>query len=416
MTRLLQLARLVRNKLTYERLPRAARLQVRADRAGVPAVDPGLESVLESALGWLCVAQDCSASSDGGVARDFSLVHGWATSYPETTGYIVPTFLEQAGRAGTTDLRRRAERMLGWLKSIQLPSGAIQGGKVDSQPVSPVPFNTGQVIMGFAAGERAFGTCRTALRRAADWLVEVQDPEGCWRRHQSPFAIPGAKTFDTHIAWGLLEAERVEPGRGYAEAAFRNVRWALTYQRENGWIDRCCLGDFTTPLTHTIGYALRGVVEAYRFDRDPQLLAAALRTADGLLRAQRADGFLAGQYREDWTAAAEWACLTGIAQIAHCWLILYEETTEERYREAGFRANAYVRRTVAVDGPQDVRGAVRGSFPIDGAYCRFAYPNWAAKFLVDSLALEHSIRTSGAVRPSRDSATQSERNLEGCKS
>ena len=39
--------------------------------------------------------------------------------------------------------------------------------------------------------------------------------------------------------------------------------WALTKQRVNGWFADCCLNDPTRPLTHTIGYALRGVIEGY---------------------------------------------------------------------------------------------------------------------------------------------------------
>jgi hypothetical protein len=39
---------------------------------------------------------------------------------------------------------------------------------------------------------------------------------------------------------------------------------------------------------------------------------------------------------------------------------------------------------------------VRGSFPLDGAYCRYQYPNWAAKFLIDALVLEREIVGSGA--------------------
>jgi len=52
-----------------------------------PAIDRYLE--------WLCVAQDKSSSRDGGVARHFSWVDDWSISYPETTGYIVPTILER---------------------------------------------------------------------------------------------------------------------------------------------------------------------------------------------------------------------------------------------------------------------------------------------------------------------------------
>jgi hypothetical protein len=349
-------------------------------------------------MDWLCRAQDCSASADGGVARDFSWRTGWASSYPETTGYIVPTFLARAEATGDQQLRERARRMLDWLSEIQLPSGAIQGGKVDSEPVVPVPFNTGQVLLGFVAGEQTFGGYRDPMRRAADWLVEVQDADGSWRAFQSPFAIAGVKAFDTHIAWGLFEAARVEPDRGYADAALANVRCALTFQLENGWFDQCCLSDFSQPLTHTLGYALRGVLEAHRYSRDPQFLEAARRTADGLITALRSDGHLPGQLAADWSARSSWACLTGTAQVAYCWLALYQETGDDRYRDAGFVANAFVRRTVALDGPPDTLGAVRGSFPIDGAYCRHAYPTWAAKFLVDALVLEQAVRRELAAR------------------
>jgi hypothetical protein len=71
---------------------------------------------------------------------------------------------------------------------------------------------------------------------------------------------------------------------------------------------------------------------------------------------------------------------------------LYQSTGNNRYKDAGLAANRFVRRTIALDGPKDIRGAVRGSFPIDGAYCQYAYPNWAAKFLVDSLQLEIQLR------------------------
>src|SRR3954470_16169285 len=133
----------------FQRLPAAAKAAVRRDREGLGAVaDPGIEATVTAALDWLGQAQDHSATRDGGVARHYSLVTGWAASYPETTGYIVPTLIEQARLRNDSDLRERARRMLDWLVSIQFPDGGFQGGMVGQTPRVPVTFNTGQILLG----------------------------------------------------------------------------------------------------------------------------------------------------------------------------------------------------------------------------------------------------------------------------
>jgi uncharacterized protein YyaL (SSP411 family) len=153
------------------------------------------------------------------------------------------------------------------------------------------------------------------------------------------------------------------------------------------------LGNPVQPLTHTIGYVLRGLVEVYRFSREPSLLSAARRTADGLLTAVRTDGMLPGKLDADWSGAASWSCLTGNVQIAHSLLFLYETTGHKPYRSAAYELNGAVRRTLRVDDPPETRGAIKGSFPIDGDYGRFEYPNWATKFAIDSFTLEQDVRS-----------------------
>ncbi len=151
------------------------------------------------------------------------------------------------------------------------------------------------------------------------------------------------------------------------------------------------MDDEIRPLTHTIGYALRGLVEAYLFSKDAALLKAAVKTADGLSTAIRADGFLPGRLGQDWRGTGRWSCLTGTAQIACGWFLLYEQTGRSQYRDAARAANGYVRRTIKLEGPPETRGAVKGSFPIRGGYCPYVYPNWACKFVIDSNLLERRI-------------------------
>ena len=383
---------LIRATHRYLELPAAAKAEHRRDFLGLPTQDPGVEQAIEEGVAWLCRAQEHSASADGGVARHYSLISGWDTSYPETTGYIIPTMLAYASLCGDETVRRRAKRMLDWLISIQLPEGGFQGGPIGYTPVVPVTFNTGQILLGLASGVREFGQYGEAMCRAADWLVKTQDPDGCWRKYQSPLVTAGEKTYETHVAWGLLEAARIKPNKPYAEAAVANVRWALRWQRENGWFEKCCLHNPSQPLTHTLGYALRGVIEAYRFTNDESFLEAARKTANGLLISIRDDGFLSGRLCPNFEGAVGWACLTGSVQIVHCWLMLYQHTGDIRYRDAAYAGNSFVRRSMRVDGPPETRGAIKGSFPVYGRYCAYGYPNWACKFVVDSNMLEQTVR------------------------
>lgn len=378
-----------RKAVKPESLPANAASERDRDRRGVPAEDPGNERLLPELIAWLGRAQENSRPKDDGVARDFSLIHGWSSSYPETTGYIIPTMIEYARRSGDTEARDQARRMLNWLVSIQFPEGGFQGSVIGARVLTPVTFNTGQILMGLTSGTLEFGDeYRDAMKKAADWLVDTQDPDGCWRRHRTPYAEPTDKAYETHVAWGLLEAARLELDSQYANAALANVRWALGLQKANGWFSDCCLSDPNRPLTHTIGYALRGVVEAFKFTNDQEFLDGAVRTADALLKAVRKDGSLPGRLNRNWQPRADWTCLTGNVQIAACWFYLYDHTGNRRYLDAARAANAYVRRTVALTGSDDVRGAVKGSFPIWGDYCSYEYPNWATKFLADSIMLE----------------------------
>lgn len=376
-------------------LPPAAVIEKERDHAGLPhATAPDAQACVQAATEWLCRAQDQSASADGGVARDYSLVKGWATSYPETTGYIIPTFIELARRQQRDDLHQRAQRMLDWCVAIQFPEGGFQGGKIDATPRVPVTFNTGQILLGLAAGAQQYQDARyqDAMHKAAAWLRDSLDPDGCWRKHPTPFAAPGEKAYETHVAWGLFEAERVAPGHGYGDAGLRQVDWALTKQAPNGWFASNCLTNPAAPLTHTIGYVLRGVLEGHRLSGRADLLQAAQKTADGLMTAIEADGRLPGRLDAQWRGAVGYVCLTGSVQLAHCLFFLYQTTREERYWHKGQQLTAYVRRTIRLEGPEDQRGGVKGSFPVDGDYGQWEYLNWAAKFFIDAHLLEADIK------------------------
>lgn len=374
--------------LEHQKMPPSAKAVRQRDMSGEERPDYGAEETMRAVLDWLLSAQRHSATSDDGAARDYSHTTGWAASYPETSGYIVPTLLDQAKLRNDDTLREAGRTMLDWLVSIQFEEGGFQGGTIGQEPRVPVTFNTGQILMGLAAGYQTFGeSYGPSMRKAADWLATSLDDDGCWRKHRTPFATQDDKAYETHVSWGLLDAARAEANPLWSDAALKQVDWALTCQKENGWMSDCCLSKPDAPLTHTLGYALRGILEAWKFSGDEKYLIASQKLGGAMLGCLGDDGFLCGRFDAEWRDSADWVCMTGTAQVAHCWLILSTADESRGYREGAEKALGYLRRRIDVEGPEETRGAVAGSFPIHGDYVPYGYPNWAAKFYLDAQQL-----------------------------
>jgi uncharacterized protein YyaL (SSP411 family) len=323
----------------------------------------------------------------GGVAAGWSFEDGWLPSYPETTGYIIETFIAAAEYLGRPELIERAQEMIDWELSLQTRDGAFPGhfGEAGSHPVI---FNQGQIMHGLVAGYTSLGRqdCLEAGVRAGHWLVAQQDEDGCYRKFEHN-GVP--HVYNTRAIWALAALGGVANEPEFIAATRRNLDWALTQQTPSGWFATNAFVPERRPFTHTIAYAIRGFIEVAVLLGEARYLQAAERAAGGLMAKQRSDGWLAGTYDDGWTPAAGYACVTGVAQMALCWLRLAQITGDKRYRDAAWRAIAYVKRTQRLeDDDAVVRGAIPGSAPIWGAYSRFEFPNWAAKFFADALMMD----------------------------
>jgi len=344
---------------------------------------------LDATMRWLCRAQD--AYPPGGVSIDYSLVHGWRPGYPETTGYIIPTFIKYAKVADQNDYVERAVRMADWELSIQEPDGSFKGGPWGSNLGSFV-FDTGQILFGLIDAHKVTGQDKylQAAVRACDWLVQVQDPAGMWKRN-TYHGI--AHVYYTRVAWGLAEVGVHTGNRAYVEAACRNADWVLAQQLPNGWFDQAGFTDrgHQAPFTHTIAYTIEGLLELGACVARREYVDAAQRSADALL-AICPDGFFYGTYDRHWTSRDRYSCLTGNAQIALIFFRLYQLRGDDRFLPAARAINRFLCHCQYTDGAPQTAGAISGSYPIWGGYQRFTFPNWAAKFFADALLLDMSTR------------------------
>jgi hypothetical protein len=346
---------------------------------------------LSEAIEWLERAQDFG--EDRGVSAGTAFGKGFLASYPETTGYIMQTFVELARRRNDSRYLARARAMGDWEIEVQLPSGAVMGGFVNKNP-TPAVFNTGQVLLGWSALFGATGDHRyaEAARLACQWLMAMQEPDGRWVKGNSDFVLKSATLYNVKAAWGLCEAGVALGERAYVEAAIRNAEFCLRKQHPNGWFEDCCLSNPDRPLLHTIAYAMQGLVGIGKLTKREDFIDAADRTARSLQAGMRGDGFLAGCYDREFRGTVSWCCLTGSAQTSVVWSDLYLLGRDGSYSDSVRQVNDYLCRhhDVTNEDPM-LRGGVPGSWPVWGEYCQYMVLNWATKFFVDALLREERV-------------------------
>ncbi len=364
------------------------------------------EDHLRAAAQWLAAAQD--SQSDGGVAGRYQLGRGWTSSYPETTGYIVPTFLALSRTLPQSGFRERAERAVQFLLSVQLPEGGFPGLEIADNRTAPSPFNTAQILHGLTAWHRETGDkeVRTAAARAVHWLLGLQDLDGSFRRYAYE---DRASTYSAYLACRLAEWGDYAGDGAALAAAGRHLDWTLAQRRPNDWI---ALAGFDEQqhhadqaFTHTIAYTLAGILSTAETLGRSDGIDAAAAAAERLARRLELSRFLPGLIGSDWRGRSRSACLTGNCQMALIWFRLHGLSRNLRLVNAAFKAIDLVKLAQPMRNPNPgLFGGIPGSDPIHGSYIEGAVPNWAAKYFIDALLERRLVLSQLRTEPARPAA------------
>jgi len=258
-------------------------------------------------------------------------------SYPETSGYIIRTFL----RVGETE---RAIRISKWLRTVQLANGSIPMGFYSSNAANP--FDTSQVLRGWITLQQLHPDPRTeeSIDRAVAYL------ENSWRTEQW-----GSGRRDYYI-------RNVEPLRIYGSPLVDEIVDYFAARIDTDfWPEEAEDDDY--PLTHFLVYIARGF-----HDIGEDYLARGI--AERLAEHQLPSGAFVGRFSRAWQPSSDWICVPAIAQAAVLWHKL------EMYKNYD-NAMRYIK---TLDAPWSCE-------PHDAPYLPGAQLNWTAKFVADAYAI-----------------------------
>ena len=365
-----------------------------------PAFDD--ERHLRETLEWLLRSRD--ATGTDGFAASYWFRHGWLPPYPETTGYIIPTFWDAFHALGDERYRDAARRGADWEIGIQLQSGAIQAGYLGADPQgfwnsdTPVPaaFNTGQVVLGWNRTylETKEQKYLDAAVKACRFLEQCVDESGVFRQGLSPGPRNPTRSYYTRVAWAMCWTASLGGDASFRSAAIRHLDWVASSQQPDGWFPNASFQDDGRPLTHTMAYTAEGLLEAGLLLGNERYVAASLAHAAGAMQAcERRGFFLPGYFTEGWKSSDRFSCLPGNAQFATLWLMHGLRTRDLTMANTGLKMVEWLKGRQALDNPEPgVRGGIPGAWPIDGGYSVFSMVNWAAKYFADALMAARRVK------------------------
>lgn len=266
---------------------------------------------------------------------------GQNISYPEVTGYIIPTLYGVGEKDFARDLAL-------WLISVQHPDGAFC-----APDGVPYTFDTGQVLRGLLTVLDDMPQAKERIIKACDWILTQIQPDG---RITTPstdmWRLPEDKMVNDNIHLYVLPP-LVEAGRRFGKSEYVDAsRHALAYYKQ-----RSDLISFTT-LSHFYGYVMEALCDLGEKDLAKQGMkeVAPLQKFNGSIPAY---------------PGVDWVCTPGVAQLAIVW---YKLGMSDR----GDAALRYLKRI------QNDSGGFFGSYGKGANYFPREELPWAAKYFLDA--------------------------------
>ncbi|MDC3169385.1 hypothetical protein OA853_03375 [Prochlorococcus sp. AH-716-E17] len=330
-----------------------------------------------------------SIKRKGGSAAYFLPFKGWSKSYPETTGYIIPTLLDATKITKDHKYKEIGFELGNWLLSIQDEEGFWRNSLYPYTKKSRSSiFNTGQILIGLLSLYDLTKNTKwiEASEKALIWLTKDFTEDKLWGGNDY-LNKKSTPSYYAHVIWPMLELCHIINDHKKTALCEGAILKIIERKKNNNVFDEWGFKKNEPAFTHNIGYTIKGIQECGRILDNKKILNSVNSTLDKLIKvSELKSGKLDGLINDDFKEVGNFVCLTGNLQIAES-LLIYESNNEDlRIVNSAAKLIDFVCSRQILKFPvKSIEGGIPGSAPFYGRYMRFRYPNWASKFFCDAI-------------------------------
>ncbi len=347
-----------------------------------PLHHPDLQRAEELALSW--VVRAIAVSGNTGVAHSRHMLLpsciAWAKPYPETTGY----FLENLCLFNRNDALHSFDygiRAAEWLCQIQHPEGWWGSGLSNKKESF---FNTSQILFGLQLAWELTQNHKffIALEKAYHRLIHLlQNPRSF---NEGLYVKSFLASYYARALWPILKINQIYFNHG--EAAIIKKTISDLYCLKNAEFGFSDAGFYPHKnyLSHTIAYTYEGFLEITLLLGDCTLQK--LLTDELSIWAQHAlaEKNIYGHYDANYQPDRSFAITSGIAQFASLFLKAFQINHAEIFLDAARLLIVKLMKCQIVSGKKDLDGSFPASLPLYKNYFPFRVVNWTNKFFLDA--------------------------------
>jgi len=365
------------------------------DYLGKTGQTPSLDESLTKTFSWIKASFE--ATGDGGSAAYYHLGHGWKSSYPETTGYLIPTLYEYSRYSIDSYWAELAHKAAEWLIKIQYKEGGWQGLQI-GVPCEPRIFNTGMILDGMISAflHQKDEKYLEAAIKGVDWIISKIGNNGLFISNNPVKGGWSADILVLSYAATVIQYLPADKQSKYLESIHNSMNSHLKFQAPNGWISASNFEDSfpDTAVLHVLGYAFDGLLVLFEVTGEQKYMDSAMAIAGELLSLYKTTGQIPSYIKSDWSTYYDMGrgkaslCLTGLSQVAICFHKIARIKNKPEYVEA---ANKIIAQVAGIGNWKSscngLSYGITGSYPISGHYQKYKTLNWAAKFHAESILL-----------------------------